>query len=443
MNKEILVVESAGPLSGTMELAGAKNATLVMMIALLLVRGKSQLHNVPNIADVHSMIHLLESLGAKVRYDIQNHILSVDATAIEYTSVDAHIMKQTRASILVLGALLARTGKASVSFPGGDAIGARPIDFHIKGLKKLGIIIEQEQDTIHAVVDTLQGSRIILEYPSVGATENIILAATAAPGITTIINAAIEPEVLDLIQLLCCMGADITVCAPATIHIQGGRLLIPVTYTVMVDRLEAGTLLIATALTGGTLYLPTANPNNLDVVLFKLEEMGHSIMLDSQEHGIRLIATSQPNSVSLKTGPYPNFPTDLQAPILVAQCCATGISTIEETVFENRLSHVKELLRMGAQITATQNKATITGLPYLEGTWVVANDIRASSALVLAGLIARGVTYIDGVSHWRRGYEALEQKLAHLGASIIIQKMADSAETIVMQTSSMVEQPLV
>jgi UDP-N-acetylglucosamine 1-carboxyvinyltransferase len=424
MHKEILVVEPSAPLRGTVELAGAKNATLVMMISLLLVRGVSRLRNVPNSADVYSMITLLESLGAHVTYDIDTHLLTVDATSIEYSVVSGAMMRQTRASILVLGALLARMGEASVSFPGGDSIGARPIDFHLKALKKLGVQIIHEGDAIHAHGSRLQAARIVLEYPSVGATENTILAATAASGVTTIVNAALEPEIIDLIQLLCTMGAHIRIDAPATIHIEGGRPLMPVEYTVMVDRLEAGTLLIAAALTGGDIYLPTAQPSVLDLVLFKLEEMGHAIMLDSPHAGIRLIATEDPQAVSFKTGPYPNFPTDLQAPMLVAQCCAQGTSVIEETVFENRLSHVKELVNMGANITATQNKATVCGVIALQSAIVVANDIRASSALVLAGLIAQGgVTEIDGVSHWRRGYEALEQKLVHLGASIQIREV--------------------
>jgi UDP-N-acetylglucosamine 1-carboxyvinyltransferase len=422
MNTEILVVESAGPLRGSVELAGAKNAVLVMMASLILVRGVSRLRNVPNLADVHSMITLLESLGAEVTYCPLTHELVVDARWVEISSVSAAMMQQTRASILIMGALLARFGSATVTTPGGDAIGARPIDFHLKGFQRLGVEVVRENGVIYAHAAQLQGARIVLEYPSVGATENVILAATAARGVTTIINAAIEPEVVDLIQLLCCMGAHITIQAPATVVIEGGRPLFSVEYTVMVDRLEAGTLLLAAAITGGDIFLPTARADMLDVFLFKLEEMGHTIVADALG-GIRLIATKNPQAVSFKTGPYPNFPTDLQAPMMAVQCYAKGFSSIEETVFENRLSHVPELIKMGASISATQTKAEVHGVSVLRGAAVVAKDIRASSALVLAGLVAQGdATEIDGISHWRRGYEALEDKLTQLGACIYIRK---------------------
>ena len=421
MNTEILVVESAGPLRGSVELAGAKNAVLVMMASLILVRGVSRLRNVPNLADVHSMIKLLESLGAEVTYCPLTHELVVDARWVEISSVSAVMMQQTRASILIMGSLLARFGSATVTTPGGDAIGARPIDFHLKGFQRLGVEVVRKDGIIYAHAPQLQGARIVLEYPSVGATENIILAATAASGVTTIINAAIEPEVVDLIQLLCCMGAHITIQAPATIVIEGGRPLLSVDYTVMVDRLEAGTLLLAAAITGGDIFLPTARADMLDVFLFKLEEMGHTIVADGAHGGIRLIATKNPQAVSFKTGPYPNFPTDLQAPMMAVQCYAKGLSSIEETVFENRLSHVPELIKMGASIVATQTKAEVHGVSVLRGAAVVAKDIRASSALVLAGLVAQGdATEIDGISHWRRGYEALEDKLTQLGACIYI-----------------------
>jgi UDP-N-acetylglucosamine 1-carboxyvinyltransferase len=422
MNTEILVVEPAGPLRGSVELAGAKNSVLVMMAALLLVRGVSRLRNVPNLVDVQSMIALLESLGASVVYCVGSHELVIDTRDIQGWSVGISLMQKTRASILVMGALLARCGSASVALPGGDVIGARPIDYHLKSLQKLGVEIVQEGSSIHAHASVLKGARIVLEYPSVGATENIILAATAAQGVTTIVNAAIEPEVVDLISLLSCMGARITMHPSAMICVEGGHPLEATDYTVMVDRLEAGTILLAAAISGGDVYLHTAQADKLDLLLFKLEEMGHTIRVNHNQVGVRLSATQRPRAVSFKTGPYPNFPTDLQAPMMVAQCYAQGPSIIEETVFENRLSHVPELIKMGAQIIATQAKAHITGVLALYGTKVEAKDIRASSALVLAGLAAQGnFTAIDGVSHWRRGYEALEDKLTQLGACIYTQ----------------------
>jgi UDP-N-acetylglucosamine 1-carboxyvinyltransferase len=420
MSAGVLVVEPSGPLYGTVELAGAKNAVLVMMISLILARGISRLYNVPNISDVRDMILLLESLGVLIAYCSNTRELVVDTTHIECTMIAHDLMKKTRASILVMGALLARCGVASVGLPGGDAIGKRPIDFHIKGLQKLGADIVHDEGLIHVSADTLRGARIILEYPSVGATENIMLAAVGAEGTTTIVNAALEPEVVELIHVLRLMGVHITVEAPATIRIEGCRPLTPVIHTVMVDRLEAGTLLIAAAVTGGSVYLPTARPDHLDMLLMKLEEMGHSISVDSLKAGIRLVATRTPTAVSFKTGPYPSFPTDLQAPMMAAQCGAQGRSFIEETVFENRLFHAEELIKMGAEIIITNNsKVVVQGSSTLYGTQVTANDIRASSALVIAGLAASGgCTEINGLIHWQRGYEALERKLVQLGASL-------------------------
>ena len=421
MDNGYLKVESSGRtggLCGEVELVGAKNAVLVTIISLLLTSGRSILHNVPASADVHEMIELLRHLGAVIFFDTEKHQLTVDTTLVHSWTASNMMMQKTRASFLIMGPLLARFGKAHIGFPGGDAIGKRPLDYHLKNFKKMGTIIHTEGDFLCAEVDTLAAARLVLEYPSVGATENIIMAATRAKGTTHIINAACEPEVLDLIACLQKMGARITVEASATIIVEGVDVLNPVEHTVMYDRLEAGSLLMAAAITGGELYLPHAVRDHLDVVLLKLEEMGHTITVGPDGVGVHLKATQTPHAVSFKTGPFPGFPTDLQAPMMALQCVATGTSVIEETVFENRFHHAHELVKMGALIAVDHNKATITGVEKLYGTQVVASDIRASMALVIAGLVASGTTTVLGVNHWKRGYEQMEKKLQRLGAAI-------------------------
>jgi len=422
---EVIVVKKSKPLSGSVMLHGAKNATLVMMAALITARGVSRLHNVPNIADVHIMIRVLAALGVIAVYDAATKILTVDATTVVANMVPAILMQQMRASILVMGSLLARVGSASLGLPGGDAIGKRPIDFHLKAFRKMGATVIEQGDMVTAEVAELKPCRIALEYPSVGATENIMLAALGTRGRTTIINAAIEPEITDLVALLQSMGAQITIQVPATIHIDGGVPLHPTEYTVMPDRLEAGSLLLAAAITGGSLTLPNARPETMDLFLAKLEEMGHSVIVDGSGTGIQFFAATHPQAVSIKTAPYPGFPTDLQAPMSAVQLIAQGTSVIEETVFENRLQHISELQKMGVLATCeTPSKATISGGQRVIGTDVVASDIRASLALVLAGFVAEGTTRIDGVHHWRRGYADLEVTLARLGAPISIEKQS-------------------
>jgi UDP-N-acetylglucosamine 1-carboxyvinyltransferase len=421
MYTDYLRVEQAVPLTGTVELSGAKNAVLVTIASLILTNGISILHNVPVSADVFEMANVLSQLGAVVLFDTEKHQLKVNTTGLHSWTIDAHMMQKTRTSILVLGPLLARFGKALMGgMPGGDEIGKRPIDYHIKNLEKMNVIFTQEDQFLSAHVNQLQGTRLTLEYPSVGATENIIMAATMAQGTTKIINAACEPEVLDLIGALTKMGAKIRVDAPATITIEGTSVLHPIEHTIMADRLEAGSLLIAAAATGGEIYIPNAHADLLDVFLLKLTQMGHAITVGEDGKGIHLKATQLPQAVSLKTGPYPGFPTDLQAPMMALQCGAEGVSVIEETVFENRFHHAHELIKMGANIVVEHNKATITGVKALYGAHVIAADIRASMALVIAGLMAEGTTLVSGVHHWKRGYDALEGKLQWLGAKIEI-----------------------
>lgn len=421
MNDGYLKVEQSQPLTGTVELSGAKNAVLVTIASLILTNGKSVLYNVPGSADVFEMMELLSQLGATVFFDEAQHQLFVDTTQLSSYEVSSAIMQKTRTSILAMGPLLARFGKARMGgLPGGDAIGKRPIDYHLKNFEKMGVGFFHEGDFLCAQVDKLHAARLVLEYPSVGATENLIMAATKAQGTTKIINAACEPEVFDLIAALANMGAKIKTEAPATIIVEGVNRLNPIEHTIMVDRLEAGSLLIAAAATGGEVYIPNADAKVLDVFLLKLEEMGHAITVGQNGIGIHLKSIRKPKSVSFKTDSYPGFPTDLQAPMMALQCTAHGTSVIEETVFENRFHHARELVKMGANIKIEQNKTIITGVEHLCSAQVVANDIRASMALVVAGLMAHGTTIVVGLHHWRRGYDAMEKKLQSLGAKVTV-----------------------
>lgn len=413
-------IDQSLELQGQVPLCGAKNAVLVIIASLLLTRGKSRLTNVPGSADMLHMIMLLQELGAHVTFLHETHTLDVDTTNVNNWKVSASIMKKMRASVLVMGSLISRFGIADIAVPGGCSIGERPIDLHIKNFIKLGVDIQQDGEYLHAKATNLKPARLVLEYPSVGATENILLAAVTIPGKTTIVNAALEPEVLDLITVLTKMGAQITICAPSTIEIEGVAELHPIEHAVMYDRLEAGVLLLSAAITGGHIYLPHASVRDLDCVLLKLDEMGHHISFDSSLQGIHLTATKNPRAVSIKTGQFPGFPTDLQACMTALLCVAEGTSIVEETVYENRLLHVPELIKMGAQITIDRNKAIIKGVDMLKGTLVKATDIRASSALVLAGFKADGVTHMTELHHWFRGYDALDIKFRALGGKIQI-----------------------
>lgn len=419
MNHEFLLIEQSMGLRGEVSLFGAKNAVLVIISSLILTSGKSRLKNVPALGDIYQMITLLRDLGATVHFDEQTQILDVDTSTIDKCSVSPEIMRKMRASILVMGPLLARFGRAEVAMPGGCVIGARPIDLHLAAFARMGAHIEMSGELLSASVQKLSAQKIVLSYPSVGATENIMMAAVRTPGVTRIVNAAIEPEVLDLIAILTKMGAKIRVLPPATIEIEGVDVLHPVEYTIMPDRLEAGTLLLAAAVTGGEISLPDAPAASMEVFLEKLSEMGHSVSVGADGIGIFFKATKNPRAVSFKTMPYPGFPTDLQAPMMVAQCLASGESVICETVLENRMLHVRELQKMGAQITLENNMvAVIKGVDELYGASVIATDIRASAALVIAALAAKGQTQITGLHHLRRGYQGLEEKLRALGAKI-------------------------
>lgn len=418
MTKNHLSITMSPPLCGTILLTGAKNATLPILASLLLTSGTSTLTNVPNSADVFCMLKLFRGLGAQIDHDTAHNTVTIDTSNVKHCQVNPDIMNKMRASILVMGPLLARFNKAHVALPGGCLIGTRPINYHLKGFTNMGVRFEKSENFLHATSDGVpkqSSRRIIFEYPSVGATENIMMFAALTPGTTTIVNAALEPEVLDLICVLKKMGATIECNPGAQVTITGVSTLTPVEHEIIPDRLEAGALLLATAMTKGTIHLPNAQPNHLDLFLEKLREMGHTI---HTEHGIELKASSTPRAVDFKTGPYPGFPTDLQAPMMTVQTLANGISHIEETVFENRFLHIHELQKMGAQITIQGSRATVHGVDTLYGCEVIATDIRASCALVIAGLAAQETTKIIGTHHWYRGYDKLEQKLQTLGALI-------------------------
>lgn len=428
MSERFLLVKQSQPLHGTVELTGAKNAVLVIIASLLLAEGKSILYSVPNSADVRCFIALMTELGALVHFDVNLKTLTIDTTIVSSIEVSPEIMNKMRASILVMGPLLARFGKARVALPGGCLIGARPINYHLQGFRKLGVSLVEDKPFLSACISTDPSSpihdRVILEYPSVGATENLLMYATLKPGETVIVNAALEPEVLDLIDILNKMGAKIY-CEPGQIiRIIGVNKLNPVEHTVIPDRLEAGALLLAACITKGSVYLPNARADHMDLFLEKLREMGHEVYVGTHQTpllpllGISLKACQNPQGVSIKTGPYPGFPTDLQAPLMTAMALSKDISTVEETVFENRLMHVKELTKLGAQITVEGQKAIIRGVEKLYGTELIATDIRASCGLALAGLVATGETKIGGVRHWERGYDKLEEKLRFMGGNI-------------------------
>jgi len=422
MQSEYILVKKSVPLTGEVFLSGAKNSALPIMASLLLTSGVSILKNVPHLTDVEYMVSLLQELGAHVDCDYASGTLVVDTKNVSNWKVSERLMKKIRASIVVLGPLLGRFGSADLAMPGGDEIGARPIDYHLKNFRKMGAKITQSLDLISLKAEKLIAQRFILDYPSVGATQNILMAAVLVSGTSYIVNAALEPEIIDLITVLKKMGANISIESPATLKIIGVDSLIPVEYSVMYDRLEAGALLIAAAITGGDVSLPNACAQDMELFLMKLEEMGHKIVT-GESLGVRLIACKNPVTFSFKTAPYPGIATDLQPLMMIAQAVAQGKSEAIETVFENRFLHVPYLKLMGAKMDASGQKATITGVKQLKGTEVIATDIRASCALVLAGLVAQGSTRVFGVSHWRRGYESLDDKLRSLGAEIEFMKI--------------------
>lgn len=420
---EFFVVQGGRRLRGTIRVAGAKNAVLVELASLLLIPAVSVVRNVPDLSDVHAMIDVLGYLGCLCNWDRQAGVVTVDTRSAVSAPIPVDLLQSFRASILIVGPLLARFGFALVSYPGGCPIGSRPIDFHLRAFERMGASVNNEADFLRIDASGgLVGTDIVLEYPSVGATENILMAALGAHGKTVIHNAAIEPEILDLIALLTRAGAEINCQAPATITVLGGAVLQQVQHDVLPDRLEAGTYLAAAAATGGDIVIPNISPSLLSVYIEKLREMGHRVVCDMYQDGIHLVAgESQSRAVSFTTMPYPGFPTDLQAPMTSLQIFAKGESRVHETVFEKRLSHLHELAKLGVVSLLNGDRAVIkcTG-EHLCGAELVGTDIRGAAGLVIAALGIKDKSVVSGVSHIRRGYVAFEEKLRSLGADIVL-----------------------
>lgn len=415
---EKLVINGGKPLNGRVRVSSAKNAVLPIIAATMLASTPSRLVEVPHLEDVHTICEVISALGVKVTKDEANQEIRFDASEITATEAPYELVRRMRASFLVMGPLLARHREARISLPGGCAIGSRPIDLHLKAFEALGATIEMGDGYVLASApEGLKGNQIYLDFPSVGATENVIMAASMAEGKTIIENAAEEPEIVDLVTYLNSMGADIRGAGTNVIRIQGVKELKGATHTVIPDRIEAGTYLIAAAMAGGDVYVENALSEHLKPVVAKLKEAGVTVQEDVD--GIRVISDGNVKAVDIKTLPYPGFPTDMQAQFMAFTTIAKGTSTVMETVFENRFMHVDELKKMGAQIRIEERRAIVDGVPKLKGTEVRATDLRAGAALVCAGLAAEGVTKVTQLSHIDRGYDNLVGKLKGLGADIV------------------------
>ena len=409
-----LSIHGGTPLSGEVRVAGAKNAALPIMTAALLTAGPVRVSNVPDLNDVATMTRLLERMGVKARRGA--HSIELDAAQVTDPFAPYELVKTMRASILALGPLTARFGEARVSLPGGCQIGQRPVDLHIKGLEAMGAQITIEEGYIHAQAKRLKGARIFMDTVTVTGTENLMMAASLAEGETVLENAAREPEVLDLAKCLIAMGARIRGHGTDVITIEGVRALSGVDHAVMPDRIEAGTFLVAAAATRGNVTLTDAPVASLDAVAEKLREAGAQV--EANGTTVRLAMPSRPKAVSLRTAPYPGFPTDMQAQFIALNAVADGDAFVTETIFENRFMHVQELGRLGAKIEIEGNTALVHGVERLTGAMVMATDLRASASLVIAGLVAEGGTVIDRIYHLDRGYERIESRLGLLGARI-------------------------
>jgi len=415
MEKIILYGNNNPELKGKIKISGAKNAVLPAIAASLLTKEKIRLKNVPLVTDVHTMLTLIKELGAE--FNIRKNSLSIQVKKIISDEASYQLVTAMRASILVLGPLLARYGKALVSLPGGCAIGSRPTDLHIHGLEKLGASIQLKHGYINAQAKQLKGTAIEFEKKSVGGTENLIMAASLAKGETILKNCAVEPEVVDLCKLLVKMGAKIEDIGSETIVIKGVKELGGAIHEIIPDRIEAGTFLIAGALTKGSIILTNTKPKDLTTVIERLRYSGVKI-IKLNSHSLQVTGPDKLKPQDITTSPYPGFPTDMQAQFSVLMTQAQGTSIISETIFDRRFAHINELLRMGANIEISSDKAIIKGKTFLSGAEITATDLRASASLVLAGLIAKGKTIINEAHHLDRGYEKLEEKLKSLGIRI-------------------------
>ena len=410
-----LLIQGGTPLAGEVAISGAKNAALPILCASLLTADAMHFSNVPHLNDISTMLRLLGDMGVGVTIDGVDGVI-LNGGGLNNAVASYEMVKTMRASILVLGPLVARCGEARVSLPGGCAIGARPVDQHIKGLQAMGAEIKVEQGYVHAKATRLKGARICTDMVTVTGTENLMMAACLADGETIIENAAREPEVVDLANCLVSMGARISGAGTDVIRIQGVEKLHGATHAIMPDRIETGTYLCAAAATGGDIRLIKTSAAYLDTVVDKLMDAGCDITVERDS--IRLVAPRRLKAVSLRTAPYPAFPTDMQAQFMAINAVADGVATIRETIFENRFMHANELARLGADIQIEGSNAIVRGVERLEGATVMATDLRASASLVIAGLVAQGETLIDRIYHLDRGYERIEEKLAKLGAIV-------------------------
>jgi UDP-N-acetylglucosamine 1-carboxyvinyltransferase len=411
---DCIEIEGGVQLHGHVCVGGAKNAALPVMASVLLTTGETRLRNVPRVRDVVTFGQVLRALGANIRFDGSE--LIIDTTSIDRFEAPYDLVKTMRASFLVLGPLLARYGQARVSLPGGCAIGARPVNLHLKGLQALGARLDLTQGYVQGEADHLQGAAIALPAPTVTGTENIMMAAVLATGTTVIDNAACEPEVVDLAEALTQMGARLTGAGSSRIVIEGVSKLEPVAHDIIPDRIEGGTFLVAGAMTQGDVTIDNCRPAHLAALLDHLRATG--VAVEVGHDWVRVIGRERAYPIDLATAPYPGFPTDMQAQMMALLTRANGRSVISETVFENRYMHAAELSRMGAEIHLEGANAIVVGVPYLHGAPVMATDLRASASLILAGLAARGITTVSRVYHLDRGYEQIEAKLAALGAKI-------------------------
>jgi len=410
-----LLIQGGTPLSGEVAISGAKNAALPILCASLLSAEPLHLTNVPQLNDISTMLRLIAQMGVEVTMDGVDGLV-LDSRGLNNPLAPYDMVKTMRASILVLGPLLARCGEARVSLPGGCAIGARPVDQHIKGLQAMGAEIHVENGYVHAKATRLKGARIVTDMVTVTGTENLMMAAVLADGETIIENAAREPEVVDLANCLVSMGAQISGAGTDIIRIRGVERLHGAAHPIMPDRIETGTYLCAAAATGGNIRLTRTSAACLDAVVDKLLDAGCEIVADRDS--ITLKAPQKLKAVSIRTAPYPAFPTDMQAQFMAINCVAEGSAVIRETIFENRFMHAVELIRLGADIKIDASNAMVTGVPFLQGATVMATDLRASASLVIAGLVAQGETLIERIYHLDRGYERIEEKLTRLGAIV-------------------------
>lgn len=408
------IIHGGKKLKGEVKISGSKNAALPIIAATVLIKGRTTLYNVPNIQDVQTMFEIIKDIGGKVTK--KNNKVIIDTSKVHTYEIPEELMRKMRSSVILAGAIIGKYHKANFSYPGGCDIGARPIDLHLKGFEKLGIEIKEEYGEIVCSSEEIVGTQINLDFPSVGATENIILASCLAEGTTVLTNSAKEPEIEDLVNFLNKAGAKIKGAGTDRIEIIGVRKLSEISYNIMPDRIEAGTYLVAGAITGGDIKITNANPRHIEPILNKLEETNCKIITQNNE--IEIIAPRRLKAVDIKTMPYPGFPTDLQSIFTALLTHAKGTSIVTENIFESRYKYTQELNRMGAKIKVEGRTAIIKGSRRIQGTNVVANDLRGGAALILEALSAKGKTQIDNIHYILRGYENVEQKLKKLGAEI-------------------------